>query len=70
MAMGLVYPPLASQPLAAGSSSRPGRPERSSRCHPATRTRCEPGGRREAAACGLGPTQGPLRRLPSLDPVF
>ena len=26
---------------------------------------CEPGGRREAAACGLGSPQGPLGRLSS-----
>eukprot|EP00964_Phaeocystis_antarctica_P057815 scaffold34241_cov57-Phaeocystis_antarctica.AAC.1 len=60
-------PLIGGRSLAVESSSRPRPPTGSSRCHPATRTRCEPGGRREAAACGLGPAQGPLRRLPSLE---
>ena len=46
----------ASQALAAVSPPRPGPPKWSSRCHAATRMVCEPCGRREAAAGGLGPT--------------
>jgi len=63
-------PYIASQPLAARSSSRPWPPERSSRRLPASRMACEPGGRRDAAACGLGSSWGPLRRLPSLDQIL
>eukprot|EP00964_Phaeocystis_antarctica_P127205 scaffold90866_cov61-Phaeocystis_antarctica.AAC.1 len=52
--LGLLQPPIGGRPLAVKSSSHPWPPTGSSRCHPATRTRCEPGGRREAVICAGG----------------
>ena len=63
--LGLLHPPIGGRPLAVKSSSSTWPPTASSRCHPATRTRCEPGGPREAVICAAGTSWGTLRRLPS-----